>query len=320
MTDIHWHITVVGDYGGGYQASDLAFIEVTDRLHTAFPGATINCVSTPAFDTLTTGFCVAQLALNASSGNGKIENRLIYHNTAPRADDTNARQTNKGEGLAYCRLDNGVHVIGVNAGHTFSLLKPYCKEIYHVNIGDTKSQFRSRDTFPPIAGQILVQGDESPIEENIRDLIPDFPEIETGSFHSDVHGDGKYAKVPIVYIDGYGNIKLGVREKTFQKIFGNEDVVNIRIADHVERDGIVVFEKGMFGVRRDDSHQPVVLSHGSSGWEEDNMYMQASVRYGNAAQRFGQNCYLQGDKYVRITQVLNPENIEKTKARMKGGE
>lgn len=313
----NYEITVVGDYGGGYQASDLAFVEVADRLEDAFPNSHINFVSTPAFDTLTTGFCVAQLALNSRMGktDKDLSHRIIYHNTAPRADDNQARTTNKGEGLAYCRLKNGVHVVGVNAGYCFSLLKPYVNEIFHVNIGDTKSQFRSRDVFPRISGEIIVEGKTDSIEDNIRDTIPNFPEIETGTFTND-HGQGKYAKVPIVYVDGYGNIKLGVREKSFRKAFNQEDVVNIQIADRIEHEALVVFDKGMFGIKKDDSNQPVVISHGSSGWEDGNMYMQASVRYGNAAKRFGDACYQQGDKYARIIQVLNPSEIAKTKARL----
>jgi hypothetical protein len=104
-------ICLIADYGTG----DPAFAEVTQRLMMALPSSQINLLSVPPFSTLATGFWIAQLGLNPGP-----EERLIYHNCAPRRDDKEPRPDNEGEGLTYALLPNGVKVVGVNAGlHAF---------------------------------------------------------------------------------------------------------------------------------------------------------------------------------------------------------
>jgi len=278
------HITIVADYGGGYQRSDFAFIEVKQEMLHYFGESRIDHVSVPAFDTLGTGFLVAQLALRQKSENGKkAENRIIYHNTAPREDDLGKRLTNKGEGLAYCQLKNGVHVIGVNAGYTFSFLKPYVDQIWQVDIGDTKSQFRSRDNFPQKAFHVIAKKDKSFLTEEIRQHIPD---MYTGEIQTAPNGQ-KAIDGNRVYIDGYGNIKLDIAERHFHEAFFQGQSVEIQIGDIV-RPAIISYE-GMFSVPRNDNQSPLVLSQGSSGWDLGDSslsFMQISQRYGSAAAHF----------------------------------
>lgn len=52
-------IHLVADYGAG----DLAFAEVTQRLVGLIDDAAVVPVPVPAFDTVSAGFCAAQLAL-----------------------------------------------------------------------------------------------------------------------------------------------------------------------------------------------------------------------------------------------------------------
>lgn len=132
-------ICLIADYGTG----DPAFTEVTQRLLQALPQAHIHPLSVPPFNTLSTGFWIAQIGLNP----GPVE-RLIYHNCAPRQDDPEARQDNEGEGLTYALLPNGVKVVGVNAGYTLSFIKDHAKVLQTVNVSRGGSQFRSRDVFP----------------------------------------------------------------------------------------------------------------------------------------------------------------------------
>src|SRR5918998_3479709 len=106
-------VHIIADYGQG----DLAFAEVVQRITLSLPDAEPVLTPVAAFATLAAGFCIAQLGLNAAPAG-----TLIYHNVAPRADDPNARSGNAGEHLAYARLPNGVRVIGVNAGWTFSFV------------------------------------------------------------------------------------------------------------------------------------------------------------------------------------------------------
>jgi len=85
----------------------------------ALPSSQISLLSVPPFSTLATGFWIAQLGLNP----GPAE-RLIYHNCAPRQDDSEPRVDNEGEGLTYALLSNGVKVVGVNAGYTLLHQRP----------------------------------------------------------------------------------------------------------------------------------------------------------------------------------------------------
>src|SRR5205085_12100130 len=97
------------------------------------------------------GFCVAQLGLNPAPAG-----TLIYHNVAPRQDDHDARPGNAGERLAYARLPTGVRVIGVNAGHAFSLVRDASEELRWAAAPAGGSQFRSRDLFPKAAAAIAL--------------------------------------------------------------------------------------------------------------------------------------------------------------------
>ena len=105
-------VHIIADYGQG----DLAFAEVVQRIKLYLPDAEPVLTPVPAFSTLAAGFCIAQLGLNEAPAG-----TIIYHNVAPRLDDEEARQGNAGERLAFARLPTGVRIIGVNAGHAFSL-------------------------------------------------------------------------------------------------------------------------------------------------------------------------------------------------------
>ncbi len=75
-------IPVVADYGHG----DLAFAEVCQRLVLHLPEATLLTTPVPAFDTVSAGFCVAQLALTPGP-----PNRVVFHNVSLRADTPDPR-------------------------------------------------------------------------------------------------------------------------------------------------------------------------------------------------------------------------------------
>jgi S-adenosylmethionine hydrolase len=158
-------ISLIADYGTG----DPAFSEVTQRLLMGLPQAQIYPLSVPPFSTLATGFWIAQLGLNPGA-----PDRLIYHNCAPRKDDPEARQNNEGEGLTYALLNNGVQVVGVNAGYTLSFIKTHAKQLHTINVSRGGSQFRSRDVFPPAAAAI-ARGDFSLLGESLNlEQIPDW--------------------------------------------------------------------------------------------------------------------------------------------------
>src|SRR5918912_1527219 len=124
-------LTVVADYGTG----DLAFAEVRQRFALLLPDADVAAIPVPPFDTVSAGFCVAQLAF----GEGPAD-RVVYANVAPRQDEDEPREDNAGERLVAARPDAG-------------------------------SQFRSRDVFPSaVAG--LVHGDDGLLGDDVTVALP----------------------------------------------------------------------------------------------------------------------------------------------------
>lgn len=249
-------ISVIADYGTG----DPAFSEVTQRLSMALPASQIYSLSMPAFSTLATGFWVAQLGLNPGP-----EERLIYHNCAPRQDDPEARQNNEGEGLTCALLPNGVKVVGVFAGYTLSFIKDHAQEIHTVQVSRGGSQFRSRDVFPTAAAAI-AKGDNSLLGELLKpDRIPDAPTDR------------------VAWIDGYGNIKTTLPSHTIN--LKSETKVVIRVGDVVSD---AIYSDGTFDV----PEGTLAFAPGSSGWDAPGggdkiRWMELFLRGGSAWERFG---------------------------------
>jgi hypothetical protein len=244
---------LIADYGHG----DLAFAEVVQRFKLYLPEAEPVLTPVPSFATLAAGFCIAQLALNPAPGE-----MVIFHNIAPRADDESAREENQGEELAYARLPNGVQVIGVNAGHTFSFLRDEAEELRRVNVPAEGSQFRSRDLFPEAAAHIL-RGEPEALGDKIRD-IPDIPADR------------------VAYIDGYGNLKTTVAEGAHS--FRNGQRLRVTIG----RETLIAFvSDGSFAVEPG----AMAFAPGSSGWKtrdgRKSRWLELFLRGGSAAEKFG---------------------------------
>jgi hypothetical protein len=173
-------VHIVADYGHG----DLAFAEVVQRIKCHLPDAEPVLTSVPSFSTLAAGFCTAQLALNQAPAG-----TLVYHNVAPREDEQEPRQANRGERLAFARLTTGVRVIGVNAGHTFSFVREAAEDLRWAATPAEGSQFRSRDLFPQAAAAIALGQTEALAERVGRRDIPAVPRSR------------------IAFVDGYGNLR-----------------------------------------------------------------------------------------------------------------
>jgi hypothetical protein len=241
---------IIADYGAG----DLAFAEVIQRLKQALPDCEIVLTNVPPFSTLAAGFCIAQLGLNAAEGGA-----LIYHNVAPRAEDTpNSGAATEGR-LAYARLPNDVRVVGVHAGHCLSFIRDVAAELRWVSLAPSRSQFRSRDVFPD-AVAALAANNTSVLAGNIP--ISEIPDVPANC---------------VAYIDGYGNIKTtiplqvsvtpggSISQAHFDDIPGH--IISVRIGQVKKR---VVVSDGSFDVQSGQ----IVFSPGSSGWT----YRQAEVR------------------------------------------
>ena len=244
-------ITVVADYGIG----DLAFAEVRQRFALLLPEAVVAAIPVPPFDTVSAGFCIAQLAFGEGPGD-----RVVYANVAPRQDSESPREDNAGERLVAARLDSGVLVVGVAAGASMSFLAAEGVPLHAVNVADAGSQFRSRDVFPPaVAG--LVGGDE--------DLLGDVVTVAPAPERS------------VVYTDGYGNLKTS----WYDPPAPSGTTVRVRIGD-AEAEAMV--SDGVFTVPAGT----VSFAPGSSGWPRgdgggDRVSYELFLRGGDAARLFG---------------------------------
>jgi hypothetical protein len=244
-------LTVVADYGTG----DLAFAEVRQRFALLLPDADVTAIPVPPFDTVSAGFCVAQLAF----GEGPAD-RVLYANVAPRQDEDQPREDNAGERLVAARLESGVLVVGVAAGASLSFLAAEGVPLRAVNVPDAGSQFRSRDVFPAaVAG--LVRGDDGLLGEEVT--VAPVPERS------------------VVYTDGYGNLKTSWYDAPAPP--GTE--VRVRIGN--AEAGAVVSD-GVFTVPAGTAS----FAPGSSGWprrdgDGDRVAYELFLRGGNAAELFG---------------------------------
>ena len=84
----------------------LEFAEILTRFQVALgdpSSVLIHQTSTPPLDTIAVGFVTAQLGL------GPVPGRMvIFGNAAPRRDRDEVSAENRGRGLRYARLDNGI--------------------------------------------------------------------------------------------------------------------------------------------------------------------------------------------------------------------
>ncbi|MEK7129565.1 MAG: hypothetical protein AAB803_00965 [Patescibacteria group bacterium] len=242
-------IQFIADYGVG----DPSFGEVIQKLTLLDRTIRVIRTSVPAFSTIATGFWTAQFAFV-----NPVPGMMIYTNTAPRKDNRSGRLENEGERLKYAVLDNGVRVVGVNAGFCFSFVKQHIREFYSVNVENKGSQFRSRDFFPEaVVG--LMHGEKRYIGEK-RDLsmIPDIPDHR------------------IAWIDGYGNIKTTIRQSEMEYTPGQP--LRVTIAG-MKR--IAYFTDGTFSVREGE----LAFAPGSSGAKD--RFMELFLRGLSAWKEFG---------------------------------
>lgn len=247
-------IFIVGDFGAG----DLAFAEIKRKIKSRIRDADIDYVTVPSYSTISTGFCIYQLALD-KEGDDKETGTFIFSNTAPRHDNPNPRVANEGEHLVYAKLNTGLEVVAVLSGYTFSFVKPMIKELRVINVDNSGSQFRSRDRYPEPLGMI-VNGDYSCLGKKLSpDDIPDPPRDR------------------IAYVDGYGNIKLTAHVSDIKLKTGEK--VRVEVAG---KSLFGTYAQGMFSIKEGE----LSVAPGSSGPSSDR-FLEISIRLGNAWDKLG---------------------------------
>ena len=247
-------IHMIADYGHG----DLAFAEVRQRLALFVPEAEVFLTPVPAFDTVSAGFCAAQLARTEGP-----PDRLVYTNVAPRADRPDPRHDNEGEQLVAAVLPDGVVVVGVNSGHSFSFVGDQT-DVREVTVPEGGSQFRSRDLFPPVVAD-LARGDLGALGAGLgAERIPPPPERA------------------VAYVDGYGNLKTTWTTAPFESGQQVEIIAG-------EASSVAVVTDGTFAVR----HGEMSFAPGSSGWPTSRghrQFYEVLLRGGSAADELGRPC------------------------------
>jgi hypothetical protein len=182
-------IHLIMDYAPG----DLALAEVVSALAAQIPSDYHwHVTSVHSFDTLSTGFTLAQLGNQSEALRPK--DTIIYANCAPRKDRSDARANNEGEGLLYGVLKSGVKILVVNSGYSLSFVREELEELWTVACDTGGSQFRSRDNFPVIVGMAALGTTSFLVERlNPLEVIPPPPASAVG------------------YIDSFGNLKTTIR-------------------------------------------------------------------------------------------------------------
>lgn len=271
-----FRVVTIGDYGRG----ELASLEVQDRIEAEFDSRDLDIksyayYSVPAFNTISAGFSLAQLALATR----QPEKKVFFVNVAPRDDNARPRVNNEGEGFVYVRLYNGVEIFAVNSGHTLTFVKEAAAEIRQINVKREGSQFRSRDIFPEAMAKILA-GDKSLLGRKLRlSTIPDKSTLENVICHIDGYGDS----------DGYGNLKVFVDPKKLEKLKGRDVFITIRDKKENTRTHLARVTERIFDVAKGEI---AFAKAGSSGWQEKKgglklTFAEVVVRSGDAYERFG---------------------------------
>ncbi|HEY9754887.1 MAG TPA: hypothetical protein V6C97_06995 [Oculatellaceae cyanobacterium] len=248
-------IQLICDYAPG----DLAWAEVYSAFAAHLPeNVRMNFMSVHSFDTIGTGFAVAQLGLAETKL--RPENLIIFANCAPRKDVKDARPNNEGEGLLFVTLKNGVQIIAVNSGYSLSFIKHDIQEVWTTSVEEQGSQFRSRDFFPQIVA-LAAHADYTFIRQRID------PSVITDS-----------PKEVIAYVDSFGNLKTTFRsDEPATKNLAAGSRVKVQIGSVVRTATVAT---GSFSVMEGD----LAFAPGSSG--HDRRFWELFQRGGSAWHEF----------------------------------
>jgi S-adenosylmethionine hydrolase len=167
---------LITDFGPG----DLANAEVIAALFENVPGVdNVVNINVNSFDTYAAALAISQLA------NKIPKDDFIYHNVAPRRDNASGRINNDGEKLSYGITNRGVKIIGPNSDPVYGLISDKITDFFFVDCASGGSQFRSRDVFPLVIGDVL-KGERlernqlpEPIIEGVVLLTDSFGNIKT---------------------------------------------------------------------------------------------------------------------------------------------
>ncbi len=252
------YLHLICDYAPG----DLAWAEVCSAFAAKLPDNVRMHLSTVAsFDTIATGFILAQLALSPTEL--RPEELIVFANCAPRKDVKEPRINNEGEGLLFGTTKRGVQIVAVNSGFSLSFVRDKIQELWSTDAEEFGSQFRSRDFFPRVVAG-ASSGHFSFIRHRLdaSSVIPEAP------------------KSCIGYVDSFGNIKTTIRSS--DQLIENlapGDRMKVRIGSQIRAATVAT---GSFNVLEGE----LAFAPGSSGHE--NRFWELFKRGGSAWHEFAQ--------------------------------
>lgn len=212
-------VHLIADYG----PDDFgAFAEVNYALRRAL-GLNVPIIETrvaPLSD-VHTGFWVQQHGLVGDP----IPGTLLFVNTAPRFDRPQPCADNNLEPLVWGQLDNGVHVLAINAGHALSWVREQFTQLHLVEYDHGESNWRSRDAMPQIARAIATGELFSPEHHDPRLGQPRLGDALNP--RDDAVIPPPPAGVGVFHIDPYGNIKLSLRQSQVSWPMGTQVAVKV---------------------------------------------------------------------------------------------
>ena len=252
------YLHLICDYAQG----DMAWAEVYSAFASRLPATTpMHATSVASFDTVATGYILAQLAL--APADLRPEDLVIFANCAPRKDVREARPNNEGEGLLFGTTRNGVQILAVNSGYSLSFVRDELQELWSTDAQEEGSQFRSRDYFPRVVAA-AVAGDFAFIRHRLdpENIVPTRPSECIG------------------YVDSFGNMKTTIRvgEPRVETLTPGSRL-KVRIGSHTRAATVAT---GSFNVMEGD----LAFAPGSSGHEK--RYWELFKRGGSAWHEFGQ--------------------------------
>lgn len=205
--------------------------------------------STPS--TIHTAFLLHQIVL-IEERYGRPLKTVIFQNTDPRIQTTEAVEKAKGAEFIIIRLKSGIYICGPNTGYVYSLIKSEIDEVFLYKDLDKGSQFRSRDLYSRVSAHLMDEmEDEMGLDEAPNNIIPEL----TGHY--------------IGHIDNYGNIKTTIKLEELKGKYELNDEINIKI-NNIEKK--TKFVSNLFGSKPGQ----LVIYPGSSG-AKDNPYLEITI-------------------------------------------
>lgn len=185
---------------------------------------------------------------------GIPDHTVMFLNTDTR-EHTNDKITNaEGSPFVIAILFSKLILCGPNAGYCFSLIKDQIQQLFVYNGVEKGSQFRSRDLFPKVIAQLMMEKqDDLEMDELETSEIPDLKGYFVG------------------HVDNYGNIKTTIPSSVFEG-HKHGDEIRITIGSITHK---ALYTHNLFG----EKPGSLVLAPGSSGKETDR-FLELAVRIG----------------------------------------